>query len=53
MRTANESQDEEGYQGRGIVTIAIGIGPRTTPDIVDHAAIVAVLVCGLVAAARS
>ena len=37
----------------GIVTIAIGVGPRTTPDIVYHAAIVVVLVSGLVVAARS
>ncbi|MGH9458156.1 MAG: hypothetical protein ACRD2J_11025 [Thermoanaerobaculia bacterium] len=36
----------------GIVTIVIGIGPRTTPDIVYHVAIVIVLVWGLVAAAR-
>ena len=37
----------------GIVTIAIGIGPRTAPDVLYHAAIVIVLVCGLVTAARS
>jgi len=36
----------------GIVTIAIGIGPRTMPDIVYHIAIVIVLVIGLVVAAR-
>ena len=36
----------------GLFTIVIGIGPRTTPDIVYHIAIVIVLVCGLVAAAR-
>jgi hypothetical protein len=36
----------------GIVTIVIGIGPRTVLDIVYHVAIVIVLVFGLVAATR-
>jgi hypothetical protein len=36
----------------GIVTIVIGIGPRTVLDIVYHIAIVIVLVLGLVAATR-
>ena len=35
----------------GIFTIAIGVGPRTGPDIAYHAAIVAVLVVGLILAA--
>jgi hypothetical protein len=37
----------------GIVTIAVGIGPRTAPDVVYHAGIVIVLVFGLAAAARA
>jgi hypothetical protein len=37
----------------GIVTIAVGIGPRTAPDIVYHIGIVGVLVWGLVAARRA
>ena len=37
----------------GVFTIIIGIGPRTKPDIAYHVAIVAVLIWGLVAAARS
>ena len=37
----------------GVFTIIIGIGPRTEPDIAYHVAIVAVLIWGLVAAARS
>jgi hypothetical protein len=36
----------------GIFTIAIGIGPRTVPDIVYHIGIVAVLVVGLLVAQR-
>ena len=36
----------------GVFTIIIGIGPRTAPDIAYHVAIVAVLIWGLVAAAR-
>ena len=37
----------------GIFAIAIGIGPRTIPDIIYHIAIVAVLVWGLVVAVRA
>jgi len=37
----------------GIFTIAIGVGPRTGPDIAYHIAIVAVLVAGLIVAARA
>jgi hypothetical protein len=37
----------------GIFTIAIGIGPRTAPDIIYHIAIVFVLVFGLMAATRA
>jgi hypothetical protein len=37
----------------GILTIAIGVGPRTQPDLAYHVGIVAVLVWGLVLAARS
>lgn len=37
----------------GVFTIAIGVGPRTVPDIAYHVAIVAVLVWGLVIAKRA
>jgi hypothetical protein len=37
----------------GIFTIAIGVGPRTAPDIAYHVAIVIVLVSGMVVAARA
>jgi hypothetical protein len=37
----------------GIVMIAIGVGPRTLPDIVYHVAIVLVLVFGLGVTARA
>jgi hypothetical protein len=37
----------------GIVTIAVGIGPRTLPDIVYHIGIVIVLMSGLVVAVRA
>jgi hypothetical protein len=37
----------------GVFTIAIGIGPRTAPDIAYHVGIVLVLACGLVVAARA
>jgi hypothetical protein len=37
----------------GMFTIAVGIGPRTAPDIVYHIAIVIVLVLGLIAALRA
>ncbi|HEU4631097.1 MAG TPA: hypothetical protein VFS08_15200 [Gemmatimonadaceae bacterium] len=36
----------------GIVTIAVGVGPRTVPDVVYHLVIVAVLTWGLVVALR-
>lgn len=36
----------------GIFTIAIGVGPRTVPDLAYHVGIVLVLVSGLVVAAR-
>jgi hypothetical protein len=31
----------------GLLTIAVGVGPRTAPDLVFHAAILAVLAFGL------
>jgi hypothetical protein len=37
----------------GIVTIAIGVGPRTVPDVAYHVFIVIVLVSGLVTAGRA
>ena len=37
----------------GIFMIAIGVGPRTVPDIVFHICIVAVLVSGLAVSVRS
>lgn len=37
----------------GVFTIAIGVGPRTAPDIVYHITILAVLTWGLVVAARA
>ena len=37
----------------GLFTIAIGIGPRTVPDLVFHAIMVLELVWGLVVAARA
>lgn len=37
----------------GIFTIAIGVGPRTVPDIVYHIGIVVALVSGLVVSARA
>jgi hypothetical protein len=36
----------------GLFTIAVGVGPRTLPDVVYHVAIVIVLACGLLATAR-
>lgn len=36
----------------GLFTIAVGVGPRTAPDLVFHAAIVAVLVAGIVRVRR-
>src|SRR5262249_32537981 len=37
----------------GIFTIAIGVGPRTVPDIAFHIGIVVVLVSGLITAVRA
>src|SRR5919204_6494552 len=37
----------------GVFTSAIGIGPRTLPDIVYHLAIIAVLIWGLTVARRA
>jgi hypothetical protein len=37
----------------GVFFIAIGLGPRTAPDVAYHAAMVLVLITGVVAAARS
>lgn len=37
----------------GVFTIAIGVGPRTPPDIAYHVAILVVLVWGLRVAARA
>jgi hypothetical protein len=37
----------------GILTIAIGVGPRTAPDITYHITIVIILVLGLLTAARA
>lgn len=37
----------------GLVTIAIGIGPRTMPDILFHAALLALLGTGLVLTAKT
>ncbi len=37
----------------GIFTIAVGVGPRTVPDVVYHLTIVAVLVWGLVIAKQA
>ena len=37
----------------GVVAIAIGVGPRTAPDIAYHIGIVVVLVSGLIVAART
>ena len=37
----------------GVFTIVVGVGPRTGPDIAYHIAIVAVLVAGLIVAARA
>jgi hypothetical protein len=36
----------------GLFTIAVGVGPRTVPDVIYHAAIVVVLIWGLSVAAR-
>jgi hypothetical protein len=37
----------------GLFTIAIGVGPRTVPDLVYHGAILAILVWGLIITARA
>ena len=37
----------------GIFTIAVGVGPRTVPDVVYHLTLVAVLVWGLVIAKQA
>jgi hypothetical protein len=37
----------------GLFTIAVGVGPRTVPDVVYHVGIVAVLIWGLLVAARA
>ena len=37
----------------GVFTIAVGVGPRTVPDIAYHIAIVAVLIWGLVTTRRA
>lgn len=37
----------------GVFTIAIGIGPRTGPDIAYHSVIIAVLAFGLIVTARA
>ncbi|MFZ0595273.1 MAG: hypothetical protein WAM39_32720 [Bryobacteraceae bacterium] len=39
--------------GVGIYTIAIGIGPRTRPDITFHVAIVIALIAGLIVTVRA
>ena len=37
----------------GLFTIAVGVGPRTVPDVVYHVGIVLVLIWGLVVARRA
>jgi divalent metal cation (Fe/Co/Zn/Cd) transporter len=37
----------------GIAMVAIGVGPRTVPDVVYHVVIALVLVCGLAVTART
>ena len=37
----------------GLFTIAVGVGPRTVPDLAYHVAILAALALGLVVAART
>lgn len=37
----------------GLFTIAVGVGPRTVPDVAYHVAIVAVLIWGLMVAKRA
>lgn len=37
----------------GLFTIAMGVGPRTAPDLIYHGTILAILVWGLVVTART
>ena len=37
----------------GVFTIVVGVGPRTTPDIVYHVGVLAVLIWGLLVAVRA
>lgn len=37
----------------GLFTIAVGVGPRTVPDVIYHIAIIIVLIFGLIAANRT
>jgi branched-subunit amino acid permease len=37
----------------GLFTIAVGVGPRTVPDVAYHVAIVIVLLWGLMVARRA
>lgn len=37
----------------GVLTIIVGVGPRTAPDVVYHLGIVAVLIWGLTVAVRA
>jgi hypothetical protein len=37
----------------GLLTIALGVGPRTVPDVAYHILIVAVLTCGLFVSAQA
>ena len=37
----------------GILTIIVGVGPRTVPDVVYHVAIVLVLILGIMVARRA
>lgn len=37
----------------GLFTIVIGVGPRTIPDLITHALMIAFLVAGLLAAKRA
>lgn len=39
--------------GVGLVTIALGVGPRTVPDLVFHLSVVTVLIVGLTMTASS
>lgn len=37
----------------GVLTIVVGVGPRSVPDVIYHAAIVALLIAGLTCAVRA